>query len=137
MEHRHLFPGIFDTIAMVVFLASFALPVYSTWFWASFRRRMSQTPRWRELIGITAATLATCSIAWRFVFPVVLHYRHSQVGFEDQMWWAISLWSIRIGIWISLAGSLLAFFALGRARVYAMVSSVVMTFTYFVIFALR
>jgi hypothetical protein len=138
VEHRQLFPGVLNAIALLAVLLSFALPFYAVWFWASLRRHeKAATPAWRRLTGIVAAVLATCSIVWRYLFPLVLHHHYSKFGSEDEVWWAISLWSIRAGVWISAAGLLLALFALGRARLFAAASSAIMAFTYCVLFALR
>jgi len=138
MGHRHLFSGAFDAIALVVVLSSYLLPLYAARFWFSwYTRDRHGKPLWRRIIGVTAAVLATCSIIWRFIFPVILHQHYLRVGSEDQAWWIISLRGIQIGVWLSAGGLLLALFALGKARVYAAVSSTIMGITYFVLFAIR
>lgn len=118
-------------------LVSYVLPLYAAWFWFSwYAHDRHGSPVWRRLIGAVAAALATAAIFWRYLFPIILYEHALQAGGEDQLWWRISLWSIRIGVWLSAAGLLLAALGLGT-RVYPAASSAIMGTTYFVLFAIR
>lgn len=128
----------FNVIGGFFLLASFVLPIYAVWFWVSlYRRERYEGALWRRVVGFIAAVLATCAIGWRYVFPLILHHHYSRIGSEDQTWWAIMLWSIRLGACMSLAGVVLGAMSKGQTRLFSAVSSAVMMLAYFVLFAIR
>ena len=129
---------VFNLISAVAILTSFVLPICALVFWISwYRNDRHQYPAWRRAVGCIAALCATGAIVWQHAFPIILHRHYLLAGGEDNAWWALLISSIRIGLSLSLAGLLLGLLGKKRTRIFAVVSSVLMGLTYFVLFSIR